>query len=461
MSELRESEHLELKERWTDRALEDLAAFANTNGGKLLIGVRDDSTVIGTKADDCELQRLANLITSRLGITPSLSVIDLEGHKVIEIEVNPARGLIPCKGRYLRRVGSTNRDFTPQELARHALKLSGESWDGLPSPWHFDQVEPQAIANFVRAAKGRLPHADPDQPERLLRNLGLLQGECLTNGGVLLFARQPQRLFPTAQVRIGVFRGPTEIVDSHDLAGTLFDQLDAAMERFRRLLKVRFDVNVEQPTLEGLQRKDVWEYPLEALREAVINALIHRDYTITADIQIRLYDDHLSVWNPGGLPKGIRLEQLKEPEHPSILRNPLLAQAFYFAGLIERWGTGTTHIVRLCRDQDLPEPEFAEQAGNFRLIFHKDPYTPDQLRKLGLNERQIQAVLYVKQHGSIGNKEYQELTGVKERMATLDLGDLAKKGVLVRTGVTGRGTRYAATKAQKAQESRNNAAEGA
>ena len=115
--------------------------------------------------------------------------------------------------------------------------------------------------------------------------------------------------------------------------------------------------------------------------------------------------------------------------------------------MIEQWGTGTTRILEWCHEVGLPEPEFREEAGGFRVVFLKDPFTPDRLRAMGLNERQVKAVLHVKQHGSIGNKEYQELTGARERTATLELGDLVEKGVLERIGTTGRGTRYAARKA--------------
>ena len=177
---------------------------------------------------------------------------------------------------------------------------------------------------------------------------------------------------------------------------------------------------------------------------------IHRDYTFPADIQIRLEEDWLDVWNPGELPPPLTPEKLYGP-HASVLRNPLLAQAFYFAGIIELWGTGTTRIIGLCQKQGLPEPEFTNWQGGFRLTFLKDPYTPERLRAMGLNERQIKAVLYVKERGSISNQEYRQLTGLKERMTTIELADLVKKGVLVRIGKTGRGTRYAVKKAQKEQ----------
>jgi ATP-dependent DNA helicase RecG len=442
---LGESETVEFKREWTDRALEDLAAFANTRGGTLYVGVEDDGRVVGANVGDAAVQRLANLITSRLGITPSIRVETVEEKPVLVIQVGMTAGIVPCNGRYLRRVGSTNRDFAPDELARHFLNRSGQSWDSLLTPYGMERVQREALATFARLAQKRLPHIDPNQPQLLLENLGLLKEERLTNAGLLLFAIRPQEHFIQAQLRIGVFRRPTEIVDTHEFHGTLWEQLDGAMERFRRILQVRFEIKVTELTLEGLARTDVWEYPLEALREAVINALIHRDYTETTDIQIRIYDDELSIWNPGGLPPQLTVEQLREPQHLSVLRNPFLAQAFYYAGYIERWGTGTARILALCREQGLPDPEFVADATQFRVRFLKDPYTPERLRHMGLNERQIKAVFYVKEYGSISNREYQQLTGISKRTASDELSDLVEKGVLSKVGgQRGRGTLYRA-----------------
>lgn len=442
---LRESETVEFKREWSARALEDLVAFANTRGGILYIGVEDNGRPVGANIGDAEIQRLANLITSRLGITPSIRVETVEEKPLLVIQVGMTPGIVPCNGRYLKRVGSTNRDFAPDELARHFLNRSGQSWDSLLTPYGMERVQLGRLATFANLAQKRLPHIEPNQPKLLLENLGLLKEGRLTNAGLLLFGLRPQERFVQAQLRIGVFRSPTEIVDSHEFAGTLWDQLEGAMERFRRLLQVRFDVRATEPSLEGLARTDVWEYPLDALREAVINALIHRDYTETTDIQIRVYDDEMNVWNPGGLPPQLTVEQLREPQHLSLPRNPFLAQAFYYAGLIERWGTGTGRILALCREQGLPEPEFDADSYQFRVRFLKDPYTPERLRRMGLNERQIKAVLYVKEHGSISNREYQQLTGVSKRTASDELSDLVEKGVLSKVGgQRGRGTLYRA-----------------
>ena len=281
MADLRESETLELKERWADKALEDLAAFANTRGGTCLIGVRKDGTVVGTVTDDVELQRIANTIVSKLGITPSIQVKELQGHEVIVIKVEPIRGVVPYRGRYLTRVGTVNRDMPPDQLARRLLERFPQTWDGLASPWNLEAVDEEQVVGFAQLARERLPDIEPSEPERTLQNLGLLQEGRLTNAGVLLFARRPQLLFPHARLRIGVFK-ENQIIDSHEFEGTLWQQLSGAMDRFRQILRVRFDIQATEPTLEGLQRKETWEYPLEALREAVINALIHRTIPLKA-----------------------------------------------------------------------------------------------------------------------------------------------------------------------------------
>jgi len=436
-----EGETLEFKREWTDRALQDLAAFANSKGGTLLLGVRDDGEVVGVDTSDQEIQRIANIIAAQLGITPSVSALDVEGRPVLQIRVEPSAGLVSFGGRYLCRVGTTNRDFRPDELARHLLERSGRSWDALPSEWTLKEIDREALDRFARLAHSRLPQLDPSSVEQTLHNLQLLEDGRLKNAGVLLFGKEPQRLFPLAQVRIGIFR-EAEILDSHDFRGTLWEQLDGAMERFRQVLKVRFDIQVEESSLEGLQRKETWEYPLEALREAVVNALIHRDYIYPADIQIRLEKDRLEVWSPGELPSPLTPKALYGP-HSSVLRNPLIAQVLYFAGVIERWGTGTTRIVLLCREQGLPEPKFANWQGGVRVIFLKDPYTLERLRTLGLNERQIKIVTFLRstQRASLGEL-HRLFPGVSAKTVQRDLQSLVQKGLLNAIGEK-KGRRYA------------------
>ncbi len=190
---------------------------------------------------------------------------------------------------------------------------------------------------------------------------------------------------------------------------------------------------------------EIRAYPTENIHAKLY---IHKDYSSTAEIQIRIYDDKIWIWNPGKLSPELSIDDLKK-EHSSYPRNPLIANAFYLAGFIERWGSGTKRIVDLCKDQGLPEPEYKEEQGGFSVWFYKDIYTEKNLKKMELNERQIKAVMYVKEKGRITNKEYQEIANVKERTATMELNDLVNKKILQKFGTTGRGTFYAVLKTQK------------
>jgi len=193
----------------------------------------------------------------------------------------------------------------------------------------------------------------------------------------------------------------------------------------------------------------VWDYPLPALREALANALIHREYHDIANfILVKVYDDRIWFSNPGGLPEGITVEELKQP-HKSRLRNSLIARVFYLAGIIEQFGSGTVQMTRWMKEAGLPEPEFKEELGGFSVYLYKDVYTEETLRRMGLNGRQVRAVLYVKEKGRISSKEYQELTQVSRQMASIDLSELVKRGGFNRLGSAGRGITYELTKLPK------------
>lgn len=245
---------------------------------------------------------------------------------------------------------------------------------------------------------------------------------------------------------MGRFKDAITILDDKLMKGNLFQQVDQVMQLFQQYLQVRYEIPSEtagQSGLQAIQRREIWDYPLEALREALVNALVHRDYFETSmDIQIRVYDDRVEITNPGSLPEQMTVEELKREGHRSIPRNPLLAQVLYYAELVERWGTGTTRMIELCRQQGLPAPEFYADPFIFRVAFTKVFYNEERLQRLGLNERQIRAVLWIQGKGDISNTEYQELCDVSKRTATRDLSDLVSRGVLKQVGRIGKQVTY-------------------
>jgi predicted HTH transcriptional regulator len=184
-----------------------------------------------------------------------------------------------------------------------------------------------------------------------------------------------------------------------------------------------------------------YELPPEAVREAIVNAVAHRDYHSNASVEVRLFVDRLEIWNPGVLPGTLSLQSL-HGDHPSVPANPLIAEPLYLARYIEKVGSGTQKMIRLCREAGLPEPTFEERDGFFVVSLLRDWLTPDRLAHLNLNERQMSAVALLKKGLRLTNTLYQRELGVSKRTATRDLEDLMSKGLIERIGSTGKGVEY-------------------
>ena len=429
-----ESHSVEFKRYWRDEYLKILCAFANSNGGVLWLGVKNDGTFIGLENVDKLLEELPNKIRNKLSITPTVMLEGTMDKKVIKIEISPSDIPVSYNGKFYVRSGSTTQELQDFELLKFIMRRQGLSWDAMPSDVDAEEIDKETVDKFVEMAKSRLSISKADSAKRILENLELIKNGKLTNAAVLLFTKEPQRYFLNSFVRVGRFKTPIEIIDAVEIRGNLFEQVEGIIKAIKKNINVKFEIN-------DIERKEVWEYPITAIREACINALIHRDYLDSADIQIKIYDDHIWFWNPGKLPEGLTVEMLKK-EHPSKLRNKLLAMVFYYAGLIERWGTGTVRMAEICRNWGFPEPEFREESGGFSVIFWKDIYNEEFLEKMGLNERQIRAVLYAKKRGKITNREYQEINNCSRNTASNELKELVIKCIFKESGKKGVGSYY-------------------
>lgn len=182
---------------------------------------------------------------------------------------------------------------------------------------------------------------------------------------MLLFGKRPQSPLTQATVHCGRFRTETDITDDRLIEGSIIDQVDEAMDFLKKHINVRFVITGKP------QRDQIWDYPLEALREAVVNAICHRDYGDTADIQIKVFDDHVRIWSPGLLPYGVTFEELYRRTHASKPRNKLIAQVFYDLEIIERYGSGIQRMLDACVAAGLPEPTFGESTGGLLITFRK------------------------------------------------------------------------------------------
>jgi ATP-dependent DNA helicase RecG len=446
-----ESENVEFKEQWNDHGLEALASFVNTKGGTLLIGVRDNGAVIGWTGDDRAQQTIINQIVEILRVQPSVFIQQEMKKSVLVIEVRPSTTLATCRGRYFQRVGNTTREIPAEQLGRYFIAKLGVQWDSIADNYTLEQIDPAAVKRFLELAKNRLPFArDDESVESLLQKLELVHDGKITRGAILLFGKNPQASFTSAQIHMGRFKDAITIIDDKILKGNLFLQVDAAVQLFQQYMQVRYEFGgkpAKTESLSAMQRTEIWDYPITALREAVINALIHRDYFQTgAEIQIRVYDDRVVITNPGGLTGGMTVDELRQEGHRSLPRNTLLAQVFYYGELLEKWGTGTSRMITLCQNHGIPEPEFSAHPDWFSVTFSKDFYTDERHLALGFSERQVQAVRYVREQGVITNKAYRELTGAIDRTALRDLNDLCMKGIFLKRDKKGRATEYVLVK---------------
>jgi len=434
-----ESETTEFKKNFDRETIETAGAFSNTKGGVILIGVSNKDKVVGVQIGKETLKNWANQISQSTEprVIPEIEHSEIKGKGVVIVRIKefPIKP-VSVKGRCFRRVGNSNRIMPMQEIAQMHFHSTGMSWDKLPArDAMIEDIDIEKVKRYIKKANetGRRKIEDDEKPLQVLEKLELIKEGQPTWAAILLFRKDIKRFLSQAAIHCGRFKEETIIIDDRMIEGTIIEQVDEAMDFIRKNINVRF-VMTGKPA-----REQIWDYPLEALRETVINAVCHRDYTIPSNTEVRIYDDKLIVWSPGGLPFGITIEDLYKP-HSSVLRNKGIGEIFYDIGWIEQWGSGIDKMRRTCTEAGLPEPQFEEYQG-FRVIFLKDIYTEEYLRNFGLNERQIKAVRYVKEKGKITNKEYREMTGLSDEGVRIHMNELVEKGVLLSKG-KGRSAHY-------------------
>ena len=263
--------------------------------------------------------------------------------------------------------------------------------------------------------------------QALLTHLNLFDHGKPTNAAMLLFGANPQRFHRTAETKCVHCHG-TEyrrpFASQQIYSGDLFEQANQARDFV--LAKINRAVGTRAVSITA---PATYELPPDAVGEAIVNAVAHRDYHSNASVEVRLFTDRLEVWNPGSLPGTLTLDDLRN-DHPSVPRNPLIAESLYLTRYIEKVGSGTQRMIELCRQAGLPEPDYELRAGSFVLTLWRDWLTEKVLAGLNLNERQLKAIVCLKSKSRITNLEYQQITGAARKTAARDLGGLVEKGIV-------------------------------
>ncbi len=431
-----EDQQTEFKESFKEPALKALCAFANKEGGSVFVPLNDKGVIVEESWSEEKIEDIANRVINNLGIQPSIRSHHWREQNYIEINVPKVESPIPLKGRYYIRVGNTTQRMNPEQLKSRMLE--SVPWDTqIVENISLADLDESEIKRFAKSGQeaGRISaEIDPTEPEEILKRTHLLREEGFTNACLLLFGKKPQRHFPSANIRLSEFASETEIINDKTVKGNLFQQVRKSEEVVKDHMKHGYEVSEQK-----FMREERWTYPLPAIREGIMNAVIHRDYYKQgSQIQVKLFDNRISIFSPGGLPDRLSVDDLLTT-HPSVRRNNLLADIFFRAGLIEAFGTGISRIRKSLDRAGLPAPEFEDKGHSFVMTLYQQfegkagEATVDFDE---LNDRQKKA-LELAEEGSIRTKD---LTGifneVEKRTIRRDLRELVKKGLLKAKGKT-------------------------
>ncbi len=441
---------------------ETIMAFANAEGGIIYLGVAEGPPprLSGrirevTKQYRDNIHRAARdiLVPPVRGV--AIHEIEVEGKKVLAIVVPRSDRVHQHRnGKILVRRGSENVALRGEALDEAWIQRERPSFDDRPVlDAALEDLDPDWVGWYLdRSAEERgLPVDHSLSLEENLTRLNAVfrDGSDLVPrvAGVLLFARDPQHFVPQSEVRLARFQGTSSVnfIDRLECHGTLPEMIDEAERFVKRNTRVAAKV-------VGFERREIAEYPYPAIREAITNAVTHRDYWRRGtEVRVSIFADRIEVQSPGRLPPPLTLATLGD-EH--VLRNELIAQLLFNIRYIERWNTGVERMRRQMREHGLPEPVFEEIGQTFRVTFYGPgdailSLIPEEgvtdLTELGLNERQVEALrLMVNEGAELTNRRYRDIFDISYRTAARDLNGLIDIGQARRIG-KGRSTRYVAT----------------
>ncbi len=427
-----------LSERTSSRKVaETLVAMANASGGLLIVDAKIGSDIIGLAEPEHTQERIS--ATSLMPDPPLIlhhpDLVSVDGATICAVQVpSGLRHVYSLKGQYLIRSGRQNRPLLPNELRRLLLNRNEVGFESqILEKASLDDLD----IEFTQAFHQQL-NSVGDISDLLLSHGCLAK---TTNGikptvaGVLLFGAEPQRWIRSAEITCVRYPGETMSDDfvRADIKGVLADQI--------RRSEAFVSSNMRQGMrIRGLAREDTPEYPISVVREAIVNAVAHRDYSIRGDnIRVLMYSDRLEVYSPGRLPGHVTVDNIIEERYS---RNEAIVQVLSEAGFIERLGYGIDRIIAVCEKEDLPRPQFVETAAGFKVtIYGHGPNLvgaapPSGLfSHLQLNPRQEKALTFVQENRRITNRDYQTLCeDASPETLRRDFADLVDKGILLKIG---------------------------
>ncbi len=448
-----ETHNIEFKETWRDEYQKWICGFANAQGGRLYIGIDDKGVVCGVSGVKKLLEDIPNKVRDMMGILVDVNLKDKNGKQYIEIITDAYPYPISYRGKYYQRSGATNQEIKGGALDRFLLRKQGKTWDGVPLPYlKAEDLDNATFDLFRKYAKrsGRMDNSDLQEGNReLLEKLRLFDGAYLKRASALLFHSDPEQYVSGSYIKIGYFRGDMDLVYQDEVHGNLINQVAKVMDLIcTKYLKAII-------SYEGIQRIETLPVPREALREAILNACINKDYSDPTPIQIRVSDNSLEIVNGGFLPENWTIETLLG-SHRSQPYNPDIANTFFRAGEIEAWGRGIARIVAACKIDGFSIPEFKYDASGVWTIF-RFSYPNDlsvvksnsnvlknsvettqkttQKTDIRLSELQLAILSYLSKNRAASRKEISDnISNITENGIKYHIAKLQKLGLLRRVG---------------------------
>ena len=331
----------------------------------MLIGVSNNGKVTGVQLSEESVQHWLNEIKGKTqpSLIPDAEVLDLEGKTVVSLSVKeyPIKP-VAFMGKYFKRLKNSNHQMSPSEISDMYLQTMQYSWDSYPAVGHtLEDLDEESVLKFIRKVNsvGRFM-LDETNWEESLAKLRLLKDGHLTNAAYLLFGKGNIGY----NVHLGRFKTPSLIIDDRIYSGNLFDVVEQSMTYLIGQIRWAYEI-----TGTTTQRTEIPEYPLEALREALLNAIVHRDYKSPTDVQIKIFDNSIRFFNPSGLYGNITVEQLDTDSYSASTRNKLIAEAFYLTGAIEKYGSGFIRIRKAIKAYPTMQFTYSEASGGFTSEF--------------------------------------------------------------------------------------------
>ncbi len=428
----------EWKEIWRSEYLKTVSAFYNTAGGRFIIGRRDDGTFVGVRDVKGTLKSISDSIQNTLGITADVHAQLFDDQLCIVVIVPKGRSKIDYDGRFYKRVGNTTQTIKREELKDIIADERGIFWMDESSGMTSEVLSADAIRRFVEMGKNvdRIPKSiEPSDIVAVLQRYGLLCDDgTVTIAAVLLFSENPRRFNHGAYLKIGGFDEKGVLRRENIVEAPLILVPDLAVD-------ILFDSYVPSTfTYEGVFRKVVHAYPKDAIRELVVNAVVHMNYCLEEPVTVAVYPKRVEIFDHGALPDGWTVETLTG-KHVSVLRNKTLANVFHDAGYVENWAQGITKVMESCESNGNPLPEFSFELGGLSVTVSSSVPQQEDIEETIVpsetfvpNERQKLILRCISSNPFITINEIVDVTGIPRSTVKNNVNKMVDAGIIRREG---------------------------